>query len=512
MEVEYKTIYTQVPDTDGNGKIKMVVKKDEKGEAKFGAIKATKYKNVPYLQQPFLRQVRVMDFWADKQATSINDLRYACIREIMSYSDIKQHKLRYDLKNLPEAKNRGFPTRALLESREGIKEGHRQRDTEYDINSITEYNTSAAGQKNPKVEVIRVFKPGTVQFVMNGVVISEELTIYPGIRFPFALFRNDPKPGEFYGRSSIELIKNDIKFNEEMISLIHDKHLMNLKPVFLADANAFMASQLKEYKNAGPGDIVAINGLNIEAIREVKASPPDPSAVAFASMFDQNAKSAVSITPLMDGGTDISSGVRTDGGFELISRMGSTRLQNKIRIYAKAFEDIGRLILQVAKIFADKAEYISVTGALGDTVEQFVDPREIDTRVKFKVQLGQIADPARVAKMNAQMTWLSQASQMDPLGIIRSYKGLVEAAATGDLFEDSVGMVENDPEVLEARAFLQAQSAGIQKPGPSMLGSATEMQKLMQDQNPQQEQAPQEGQDPNQQQQAPQQQQVPQQV
>lgn len=502
MEVEYKTIYTQVPDEE-NSTIKMLVGKD----GKFGAIRAQKYKSVPYMKQPFLRQVRIMDFWADKQATSIDTLRYACIREVMSYEDVKQHKERFGLKNLKAAKEMGFPKRDLLKTDNTIREGHRQRDTEYDVEAITEFNTSKSGQKNPKVEVVRIFKPGTVQFVMNGVVISEELQIYPGIRFPFVMFRNEPKPGEFYGRSSIELIRNDIEFNEEMISLVHDKFLMNLKPIFLADANAFMASQLKEYKNAGPGDIVAINGLNIEAIREVKAQAPDASAINFAGMFEQNAKSAVSINPIMDGGTDISSGVRTDGGFELISRMGSTRLQNKIRIYAKAFEDVGRLVLQMAKIFADEAEYISVTGALGDTAEQFIDPRELDTRVKFKVQLGQIADPARQAKMNAQLNWLSMASKMDPLGIVRSYKGLVEAAATGDLFEDSVGLIETDPAVIEARAFLQTQSAGLQQPGPSMLGSATEMQKLMQAQNPQPQQ-----QDPNAQQQQPQQAQAPSEV
>ena len=337
-------------------------------------------------------------------------------------------------------------------------------------------------KENPKVEVIRLFRPGTVQFIMNNIVISEEIQIYPGIRFPFVIFRNDPKPGEFYGRSSIELIRNDIEFHEEMVSLIHDGHLLNLKPIFLADSNAFMSSQLKEYKNAGAGDIVAINGLNIEAIREVKAAPPDPSSVAFAQTFEQAAKNAVSINPIMDGGQDISSGVRTQGSFELISRMGSTRLQNKIRIYAKAFEDVGRLVLQVAKIYADEAEYVSVTGALGDTSEQFIDPREIDTRVKFKVKLGQIADPARATKMAQQMSWLAQASQMDQLGIVRTYKGLVEAAATGDLFEDSVGLIETDPQVIESRAFLQAQLAGSQKPGPSMLGSLSSMQPPQQEQ------------------------------
>lgn len=471
MEVEYKTLYTKKP-KEGNSRIKMIVDKD----GKFTAIKSKEYEDVPYMKQPFLRQVRLMDFWVDKMATSINDLRYACVREVLSYNEVAKKKDAYELKNLERAKAAGFPTRDNLRNTDSIKDGHRKRDTEYDVEHIRSYNESVTGQKNPKVEVIRVFRPGTVQFVMNGIVISEELQLYPGVRFPFVLFRNDPKPGEFYGRSSIELIRNDIEFNEEMISLIQDGYLMNLKPIFLADANSFMASQLQEYKEAGAGDIVAINGLNVEAIREVKAQEPSPAAINFANFFEQSAKSAVSINPIMDGGQDISSGVRTQGSFELVARMGSTRLQNKIRIYAKAFEDVGRLVLQVAKIYADEKEYISITGALGDTVEQWVDPREIDTRVKFKVKLGQIADPARATKTAQQLQWLQVAAQMDPLGIVRSYKGLVETAATGDLFEDSVGMIETDPETIEARAFLQAQIAGTSQPGPSLLGSPSSMQ------------------------------------
>jgi hypothetical protein len=67
---------------------------------------------------------------------------------------------------------------------------------------------------------------------------------------------------------------------------------------------------------------------------------------------------------------------------------------------------------------------------------------------------------------------------------------MVEAAATGDLFEDSVGMIETDAAVIEARAFLQSQLAGTQKPGPSMLGSLSSMSPPQQ---PQQQPQPAQG-------------------
>ena len=481
MEVEYRTIFTKKPKEDGNS-IKITVDKD----GKFGAIKANKYEMVPHLSQPWLRQVRIQDFWADRMATCLEDMRYACIRCVLTYKDVKQFEKKYGLKRLKEAKENGFPARSRLKNESTINEGHRRRDSEYDIESIVQFNGSEAGQDNPKVEIVKIYRPGTVQFVMNDIVISDEIQLYPGIRYPFALFRNDPKPGEFYGRSTIELIRNDIEFNEQLTSLIHDKYQLNLKPIFLADANAFMYEQLEEYKNAGAGDIVAISGLNIEAIREVKAQAPDPSTIAFAQKFEEDAKNAVSINPIMDGGQDISSGVRTQGSFELVSRLGSTRLQNKIKIYAKAFEGIGKLILQMAKIFADGPEYVSKTGALSDTEEQWIDPRTLDTRVKFQVKLGQIADPARATKAAQMMQWAQNVKGMDDFGLFRSYAAMAEAAVEADLFEDATMLFETDPEVIAAAAELKAGIAGTDNPTVSLLGSPSSIQQQQQAQQPQQ--------------------------
>lgn len=481
MEVEYRTIFTKKPKQDNNT-IKISV--DEDGN--FGAVRSNKYELVPHLKQPWLRQIRLQDFWADRMATCLEDMRYACVRCVLSYEDVKKFERKYGLKKLKEAKDNGFPKRSRLRNVDTINEGHRKRDIEYDVESILQFNESEAGDKNPKVELIKIYRPGTVQFVMNDVVISEEIQLYPGIRFPFAIFRNDPKPGEFYGRSTIELLRNDIQFNEQLTSLIKDKYELNLKPIFLADANAFMTNQLEEYKNAGAGDIVAINGLNIEAIREVKAQAPDPSTIAFAQKFEQDAKNAVSITPLMDGGQDLSSGVRTQGSFELVSRLGSTRLQNKIRIYAKAFEDIGKLVLQMAKIFADGPEYIAKTGALSDTEEQWVDPRTIDTRVKFQVKLGQIADPARATKAAQMMQWAQNVKGMDDFGLFRSYAAMAEAAVEADLFEDATMLFETDPEVIAAAAELKTNIAGTDRATVSLLGSPSSIQQQQAAQQPQQ--------------------------
>lgn len=487
LEVEYNTLYTQVPDPEASS-VKFA--RDEDGN--LTATQANKYKNEVYMAQPMLRHVQLKDFWVEKPTTCMNKLKVACIREIVNYSDIEACKSKYMLKNLQKAKNAEFPDRPALDPDKNNKKGHRQRTADYNVDDIIAYNDTESGKKNPKMELIKVFRPGTVQFVLNNVVISEEQVLYEGVRFPFQVFRNNPVPGEFYGRSSLELIKNDIEYYEEMVSLIQDKHLLSLKPIFLADATTFMKTQLDKYKKAGAGDIVAVNGLNTEAIREVKAQPPDPSSYAFAQTFKTDANDAVSVTPMMNNANGLSSGVRDSNTFNLIANMGSTRLKNKIQIYAKAFENVGRIMLQIAKDYSKGPEYIEITGALGDTEEQWIDPRTIDTKVKFKVKIGAIADPQRATKAAQQMAFVQQAAQMDPLGIFRSYKAMAEVAAEADLFEDPVSLYETDAEVVDALSFLKAELAGIERPVVSDLPTMSEAQQ----QQGQPAQAPDQGQVP----------------
>jgi hypothetical protein len=482
LEVEYNTLYTEQPKQGAEVKIA----RDDEGN--LTAIRSNEYELVPYLSQPMLRHVKLSDFWVARKTTSMKDLKVACIRDIVFWEDIKQCKKKYMLKNLEKAKAADFPSRPQVDYTEVSKKGHRQRTADYNVDQIKDYNETEEGKKNPRMELIKVFRPGTVQFVLNNVVISEKQVLYTGVRFPFEIFRNNPVPCQFYGRSSLELIKNDIEYYEEMVSLIQDKHLLSLKPIFLADATTFMKTQLDEYKSAGAGDIVAVNGLNTDAIREIKADPPDPSTVAFAQSFKEDAKDAVSVTPMMDNAQGLSSGVRDSNTFNMIANMGSTRLKNKVKIYAKAFENIGRTMLQIAKDYAQKPEYIEVTGALGDTEEQWIDPRTIDTRVKFRVKLGAIADPQRATKAAQQMAFIGQAAQMDPLGIFRSYKAMAEVAAEADLFEDPVSLYETDGEVIDAISMLKAELAGVQRPIVSDLPTLSEAQSQ---QPPQQGQPPQ---------------------
>jgi hypothetical protein len=150
-------------------------------------------------------------------------------------------------------------------------------------------------------------------------------------------------------------------------------------------------------------------------------------------------------------------------------------------MFVKNFEDVGRILLQIAKIFADKMVYITSTGILGDTVERFIDPASVDTRIKFKVTLGSIADPSKASKTMQRIQLLDTISKLDKFQIFRSEKALAETAIKAGLFEDPVGLWETDPEVIQNKAQYAASLAGVDKAVVSGLPSPSMMQQSMQE-------------------------------
>jgi hypothetical protein len=433
-----------------------------------------------WLSQPFLQHISLNNFFVDSTATSMNDLQIACVREIMNYKDVEAMKDAYGFKNLAKAKESEIPARTKMNGYWNYN-GTRKRIGTYDIDTLLDYNKKDLNKKNPKVELIKIYRPGTVQFVLNNVVISDEVSIYPGVRFPFVIFKNDPKPREFFGRSSIELIKRDIEFHEELIELMHKSYLLHLKPTIFADVGVMNKEAIELYKNGKGGEMISVP-LGNSPILEVRGEAPQSSAFDFANNYVKNAKEALSINPLMEGsGQDLGSGVRTEGSFELLSRIGSTRLQSQLAMFVKNFEDVGRILLQIAKIFADKMVYITSTGVLGDTVERFIDPASVDTRIKFKVTLGSIADPSKASKTMQRIQLLDTISKLDKFQIFRSEKALAETAIKAGLFEDPVGLWETDPEVIQNKAQYAASLAGVDKAVVSGLPSPSMMQQSMQE-------------------------------
>lgn len=460
IEVLHKRITRKEPVQEGKFKVTL------DNDGLFGAINASQYKDVDDLKQPFIRQVRLKDFWPDPHPVdgTINTCRWIVKRELLTKKSVLRNKVKYGLRNLDRAFNAPIPCRTDKEIYSLNCNGLRKRDADYDIDTIVSRNgKNEATKSDPIVEVISIYRPGTVQFMVNGVIVSDEIVIYPGIIYPFVVIRNQPMEGEFFGRPDLELIKNNIEFYEEMVNLIHDKYLMNLKPVLFADSSVIDTVQSEKYKKAEAGEIIAVDGFSSEIIKEFIQTPPDPSTINFAASFLSEAKKALAINPMMEG-ENPGSGIRTEGSLEMFQRIGSTRMQTQLNIIAKGWEEVGKLMLRMAHIFADQDLYLTVTGPLGDTVGGWINPKDININTKFRVKLGAIADPRRDTKVAQMLKYIDVAAKYDQLGLFRLEQALAETAEHIEDFHDPINLWENDPEALLARRELAAMTAGKQQP------------------------------------------------
>jgi hypothetical protein len=473
------------------GKIRLKVDAD----GSFGSITPASFKDVDDLKQPFIRQVRLLNFFPDPQPTdgTTNTCRFICTRQLVTKTTIKRNKDKYGLKNLERAFEQTLPVRDLGEIMKGNDGGLRKRFADYDIEAIAKRNdTNDATKADPICELVCIYRPGTVQYMVNGVVVSDEIIIYPEVRYPFVVVRNQPMDGEFFGRPDLELVKNNIDFYEELVNLIHDKYLLNLKPVMFADALNMDAAQIKQYKEAQAGDVITVDNFNSENLKEMIQTPPDPAAINFAEGFLSEVKKALAINPMMEG-QNPGSGIRTEGSLEMFQRIGSTRMQTQLNIIVRAWEEVGRLMLRMAKIFSDRELYLSISGPLGDTVDGWVDPRMLNVDTKFKIKLGAVADPRKDTKVAQMLKFIDVAAKYDQLGLFRMEQALAETSEYLDCFHDAVGLWETDPNVIQARRELMASIAG--KSQPSAITGFPSMSEA-QSQQPAQEAQPQEGQMP----------------
>lgn len=489
LEVYHKTVTKKAPNPNST---KLRLKVGDDGD--FGSVAATDFIEEDEIKQPFIRQVRLNNFWPDPNPTdgTLDTCRWIVTRQLLTKEAIKANKKKFALKNLDKAFDSNIPERFDFYQFTGGRKGLRKRYAEYDIESIVKRNKqNEANKANPICEVITIYRPGTVQYMVNGVIVSDERIIYPGIRYPFVVFRNQPMEGEFFGRPDLELVKNNIDFHEEMINLIHDKYLMNLKPIIFVDGLNMDSDQIEKYKKAEAGEVITLDSFTSEGIKEFAQTPPDPSTIAFAETFLNEVKKALAINPLMEAESP-GSGIRTEGSLQMFQRIGSTRMQTQLNIITKGWEDIGRCMLRMAKIFADRELYLTITGPLGDTVEGFVNPEELDENAKFKVKLSSIADPNKSAKVSRMFKYVEMCKSMDDLGLFRAEQALAETAEYMDDFHDPVSLWETDPGVIRARFEMAARRAGKERAHSSTAFPTLSEAQSQQPQEPQQvEQAPQ---------------------
>ena len=412
--------------------------------------------------QPDFKNVRLNNFYPDNECTSLEDARNVVCRELISFSRISSYKESRNLRNLEQAKAAGIPKRAFNKTQtasNSTRLGRAGRMAEYDVDSIINMNADES-KNDPICELMTIYRPGTCQLVLNGVVISDEDSYYEDIRYPFIISRNQPLNGEFWGRSDMDIMENNVKHHEELANLIKDNYVEHLRPTRLLDMSLGQEA-IKRLQNAGPGAQIAVPDTN--GVVELRPTQFDTTVVQYAQGFLDEAKSAVAINPLMEG-QNPGSGIRSQGSLELYQQIGSTRMSVLVNMMAYEFGRLGEMFVQLIKQFGNEEIGFMISGKLGESYQQTISPINIPDNVQCKVQLSTIADSKRQQRVASMLQLIQTAVQLDRTGTFRDQRAMVEVFIESRLFEDSKEFYETDPQVILSRALLAANAAGNKQP------------------------------------------------
>lgn len=415
--------------------------------------------------QPDFKVTELNNFWPDKEGSGLDDFRHIVERELITFKRMESYQKTRNLRNLNLAKKAGIPKRNFgkLSMTTATKQGRAGRTAEYNVDQIINFNTDK-GKNNPVCELLTIYRPGTVQLVLNGIPISDEEPYYDDIRYPFIISRNQPINGEFWGRSDMDIIENNIRHHEEMANLIKDNYVEHLRPTRLLDMSLGQEA-IKRLQNAQPGAQIAVP--DTDGVVELRPTPFDTTAVNYAQGFLDEAKASMAINPLMEG-QNPGSGIRSEGSLELFQQIGSTRMSLLVNTLAYEFGRMGEMFVQLIKQFGNEEISFAVTGKLSESYSLAVRPVNLPDNVQCRVLLSTIADNKRQQRIAQMLQLITQAAQLDQLGTFRSERAMVEVFIESRLFEDGQELYEKDPNVIMARATLAANAAG--KPSPTVTG------------------------------------------
>jgi hypothetical protein len=432
-------------------------------------------------QQPTFKQIRLNNFHPDPQSVdgTIDGCRWIVERELKTRKAIEANKEKFGLKNLEKAFESALPERGEGNSLDNFHKSVRVRDGQYDIESLKTRNDNAANSKDPISELITIYRPGTVQFMVNGVVVSDEFALYPGIRYPFVKITPIPEEGEFWGRAEPELSFNDVSFADNLTNMIKDQYLLHMKGNIFYDSTIIDEEDIEKWKKSEANEAIGITGaVDASVIQQWQADSPNPDVIAFRNFFENNIKHAMSINPLMDNESP-GSNFRTDGTLSMFQQIGTTRVQSELSIIMDAWADLGGLLFKMAKIFNDGGLDFAVTGTLGDVTDDVLQMRDLPFDVKFDVRLAAGTDPERAARKARMINDIQIAQQMDQLGNFRYEEAIIEMAQYYDDWEDFSQYYITDPEEIQARVELSnlaAQAIGKQETSFKPRMTLTEVQ------------------------------------
>jgi hypothetical protein len=356
--------------------------------------------------QPEARTLNNNSIWVDPQATRLENARYFCIRDEMTFDDLKEMEQYGRFMNVDMLKGTSMPKISNL-----------YYDQRQDLPFIENKNSKKGvknnyiEKENQMVEVIRIIYPATgeVETIGNRKVYLGRYIPHLNVKNTVQHIKNYGETDQFHGTSTFEHIAAHWKLINKMQSLEADGTLNSYRGYWMVRGDAGNKIQ-DQLTNLRPGGMLTVKDL--ASLSHNYPDPPSPIAFQSRQQLIQDAYQAAGFSEILGGATP-SSNVRSAGQQAQLANFSAKMMSQTIRNIMFGLKKMGKTWLMLNYEKLDVDQLVPLDGI--NSVEKWVrvGPDQINPLANLSVRLSNEYEALKEKKLE-QMLQAIQLAQNVP--------------------------------------------------------------------------------------------------
>lgn len=419
--------------------------------------------SIPRIDRDYacVKSIAPNNLWLDPSARNEKELRYCVERVIVPFSFLKGMEAHGYYKNVDLLKNTRMPMRESVgDFMASVSQDRKDYTQFYERNLLSK----SMDKEDPLVELEIMWRPGFFYTIGNDQILLSDPRKMPGLidAYPFTFYSNYPSNYQFDGLSDFYFNRYLIKEKNKVANMFIDNVHRHLNPMYFI--NGILPKQTITQIQSGEPNVV-VQSIAADAIKEFRPDLPNNSVVALLEMMEATAKDSMSVTDFMAGQSP-GSEFRTTGSIQIAAQLSQIRSAVKLQMLANRKRDVGRKLLNLYRTYMTKDKAVSIGGGMAPELFTITNP-QLQLDYNIDINIAPAADILRSLELQAMRMLFADFSQIPGF---RTNRAALEISAKSGLFQDAVGLFDQDVLKIEMRNAMDAKALD-QPPDPAFTGS-----------------------------------------
>lgn len=410
--------------------------------------------------QPEARTLNNNAVWVDPQATRLDNARYFCVRDEMTFDQLKEMEQYGRFMNVDMLKGTSMPKVSNL--------FYSQRN---DLPSIDNKNNKKTGKnnfiekENQMVEVVRIIYPATgeVETIGNRRVYLGRYIPHLNVKNTIQHIKNYGETDQFHGTSTFEHISAHWKLINKMQSLEADGMLNSYRGYWMVRSDAGNKIQ-DQLSNLRPGGMLTVKDL--ASLTHQYPEPPSNLALQSRLQLIQDAYQGAGFGEILGGATP-SSNVRSSAQQNQLVNFSAKMMSQTIRNIMFGLKKVGKTWLMLNYEKLDVDQLVPLDGA--DSVQNWaaIGPDKINPLANLSVRLSNEYEALKEKKLEQMLQAIQIAQNVPGFNNVEVIKQWFKTQGVIRNLDKAFLLPEEQSAQLALQPALQALQAAQQQPEQS---------------------------------------------